>query len=121
MRKLTDQEEQLWTEVTQTVRRLDDPTPMPFSRSPQRETAPEPSWVLDLHNMTLEDAYRASLGFIADAGVCGVKSVVIITGLSGRIRTEFPIWMERASLRHVEVLNGGGAFRCHISRNQRVS
>lgn len=121
MRNLTEDEKKLWNDVTRTVHPIDDPTPVPFSRVRNRPPAAEPAMVLDLHNMTLDDAYTASLSMIADARALGVRSVMIITGLSGRIRAEFPIWMERASLRELEVLNGGGAFRCHLSPKARIS
>ena len=87
-----------------------------------------PEAALDLHGMTLAAAERAVSSFLAEQAGQGHRVVLIVTGkglrldggrvLGGRIRAEFPGWLERADnrarvagfraahLRH----GGGGAF-----------
>lgn len=64
---------------------------------------------LDLHGMTLAAAERAVTTFIADAAAQNRRVVLIVTGkgmrleggrvFGGRIRAEFPNWLERAENR----------------------
>jgi DNA-nicking Smr family endonuclease len=88
----------------------------------------EPDARLDLHGLTLAQAERALARFLERAQASGCKVVLIITGKGqrgddgrigeGRIRAEFPHWLNRpenracvhgvraAHVRH----GGGGAF-----------
>lgn len=47
----------------------------------------------DLHGLTIEAAYRFLIGVIIALNEHEIKSVRIITGKSGAIRSEFPLWM----------------------------
>lgn len=45
------------------------------------------------------------------------KGITVVTGKSGPICREFPLWMEgHPSVRDVEELNGGGAFRVRFKK-----
>jgi DNA-nicking Smr family endonuclease len=95
-----------------------------------------PEAKLDLHGMTLAAAERAVTRFLAEASASGHRVVLIVTGkglrldggrmLGGRIRAEFPGWLERADnrllvagvksahLRH----GGSGAFYVLLRRKR---
>jgi len=73
---------------------------------------------LDLHGYGLNDARFESVMFIKDAKKFKLKYVRIVTGLSGQIRREFPLWLENIpEIRRYEVLNGGGAFKIFLKKN----
>lgn len=69
---------------------------------------------LDLHGLSVEDAYSATMDFLNGA----TGSVTVVTGQSGPIRREFPQWIERIKHARIEELNGGGAFRIHFRRKR---
>jgi DNA-nicking Smr family endonuclease len=88
------------------------PPPQTFDRDIDRalgrgRRAPQAS--LDLHGMTLAAAERAVTRFLAEASAGGLRIVLIVTGkgwrleggrvMGGRIRAEFPAWLERADIR----------------------
>jgi DNA-nicking Smr family endonuclease len=68
-----------------------------------------PEATLDLHGMTLAAAERAVSRFLEEAAVLGLRVVLIVTGkglrrqdgrmFGGRIRAEFPGWLQRADNR----------------------
>jgi hypothetical protein len=69
--------------------------------------------------MTLGEARSLVMSTLHAARAEGRRSFVVITGRSGAIRREFLFWVdENPSLRSVETLNGGGAFRLHLFRNK---
>ena len=51
---------------------------------------------LDLHDLTLEEAYEEFRDFIHDAYTNSISKVEVITGKSGQIRKEFPYWSENS-------------------------
>lgn len=80
----------------------------PFDRDVDRALARgkrRPQATLDLHGMTVAAAERAVAGFLADSAAQGLRVVLIVTGkglrlesgriFGGRIRAEFPDWLER--------------------------
>ncbi len=74
---------------------------------------------LDLHGMTLQQACSDTRQFIMEAKWAGLKYVTVITGLSGGIRREFPMWVEpMIEVRKVEAVNGGGAFKVFLKRHR---
>lgn len=107
----------LWKKVTATVNPLDGP------RSPRpRPDVPfvEPN-TLDLHGMTIQEAWRRTRKFLYGNGnqKDGHKTVTIITGKSGDIRREFLDWLDRIStVKSAEELNGGGAFLIKLKRSE---
>jgi DNA-nicking Smr family endonuclease len=68
-----------------------------------------PEAKLDLHGMTLAAAERAVARFLAESSEHGRRLVLIVTGkglrleggrvFGGRIRAEFPAWLDRADNR----------------------
>jgi DNA-nicking Smr family endonuclease len=87
-------------------------TPLPFDRDVDRALSRGRRVIeakLDLHGMTLAAAERAVTTFIADAAAQNRRVVLIVTGkgmrleggrvFGGRIRAEFPNWLERAENR----------------------
>ena len=98
-----------------------------------------PEAKLDLHGMTLAAAERAVTRFIADASEQNRRVVLIVTGkglrleggrvFGGRIRAEFPGWLERAenrarvaSVRTAHPRHGGsGAFYVLLRRKRAPS
>jgi DNA-nicking Smr family endonuclease len=94
---------------------------------------------LDLHGMTLAAAERAVTTFIADASAQNRRVVLIVTGkgmrleggrvFGGRIRAEFPAWLERAEnrarvagVRPAHPRHGGsGAFYVLLRRRSSAS
>lgn len=65
----------------------------------------------DLHGMTLQQAYHAVQQALQEGGG-SQGSITFVTGKSGKIREEFPRWLEgHQEILRTEELNGGGAFR----------
>lgn len=128
------------------VTRAARPTPavveQTFDRDVDRALAKgkrTPQAKLDLHGMTLAAAERAVTIFLADASERGLRVVLIVTGkglrleggrvFGGRIRAEFPGWLERAENRarvsgvrtaHTRH-GGGGAFYVLLRRRSSAS
>jgi DNA-nicking Smr family endonuclease len=87
-------------------------TPLSFDRDVDRALSKGKRAIeakLDLHGMTLSAAERAVRTFIADASDQNRRIVLIVTGkglrleggrvFGGRIRAEFPGWLDRAEIR----------------------
>ena len=67
---------------------------------------------LDLHGMTTQAAFQATISYIEVAKRQGVSSVVIVTGKSGTIREEFLFWVHcNENVARCELLPSDGAFR----------
>lgn len=119
-----------------------EPVLQPFDRDVGRDLAkgkraPEAS--LDLHGMTLVAAERAVSRFLAQSAGQNLRLVLIVTGkgmrleggrmFGGRIRAEFPAWLERADNRAVVTgvraahprHGGGGAFYVLLRRRSSAS
>ncbi len=109
----------------------------PFDRDVDRALARgrrRPEATLDLHGMTLAAAERAVAVFLAEASRRGLRVVLVVTGkglrmesgrvFGGRIRAEFPGWLERPENRvHIAGVRaahprhgGGGAFYILLRR-----
>jgi len=118
------------------------PVPQVFDRDVDRALAKGkrmPEAKLDLHGTTLIAAERAVTRFIADASEQNLRVVLIVTGkgtrleggrvFGGRIRAEFPGWLERpenrariAGVRPAHPRHGGsGAFYVLLRRRSSAS
>lgn len=80
----------------------------PFDRDVDKALARgrrQPEATLDLHGLTLAAAERSVAGFLSSSAERGLRVVLIVTGkglrlesgrvFGGRIRAEFPLWLER--------------------------
>ena len=119
-----------------------NPTPLSFDREVDRALSKgrrRPEAKLDLHGMTLVAAERAVSAFIAESSAENRRVVLIVTGkgtrlesgrvFGGRIRAEFPGWLERpenrarvAGVRAAHPRHGGGgAFYVLLRRRSSAS
>lgn len=74
------------------------------------------SQVIDIHGLSIAEAYAAWLDFVTANHTLGYSVVTVITG-HGMIRSELPQWVTGDPLiRNLEELKGGGAFRLHFRR-----
>lgn len=115
MRDLTPDEKELWMRVTTTVTALGD-NRRPAIDAPFQFLNPIPAWVLDLHGLTVWNAFQETKSFVEKAYFAQVRRVTVITGRSGVIRDEFVEWVSRYPVQRYELLNGGGAFRLFINK-----
>lgn len=98
----TKEELELWRKVNET----DLPAFLSVKNIPPFEST------LDLHNMTIQDAYNAVYSHILKSYENGYNKILHITGKSGNICKEFPFWIERNKyVRYAESLNGGGSWK----------
>ena len=118
------------------------PVAQPFDRDVGRALAKgkrSPEASLDLHGMTLVAAEKAVARFLADSATQNLRLVLIVTGkgtrleggrmFGGRIRAEFPAWLERsdnralvAGVRTAHPRHGGsGAFYVLLRRRSSAS
>jgi DNA-nicking Smr family endonuclease len=118
------------------------PMSQPFDREVDRALSKgkrRPEAKLDLHGMTLVAAERAVSAFIAESSAENRRVVLIVTGtgtrlesgrvFGGRIRAEFPGWLERAEnrarvagVRTAHPRHGGsGAFYVLLRRRSSAS
>lgn len=109
---IDEEGKRLWGRVCETVRRLgSNLTPEEWRAQYETSWDYEPS-LLDLHGMTVREAYAATRQFIAETTH---REVIIVTGLSGQIREEFPEWIALSKrVQGSTILNGGGAFRIRL-------
>lgn len=50
--------------------------------------------ILDLHGLTLEESYNIVKEFLITSKTRNITKIIVITGKSGIIRKEFPLWLE---------------------------
>lgn len=73
---------------------------------------------LDLHGMTVHDAYMAVMEFFASTQH---RKVQIITGKSGQIRQEFVRWIENdRRVSRIIPKSGGGSYEIHFARPKTI-
>jgi dsDNA-specific endonuclease/ATPase MutS2 len=90
--KLSDEDLKIWKAVSSTVIPLGEPSPG-FPKYEKIKT----SKVLDLHNFSINDAYKILKEFLNDASSNNMKEVVIISGkgcIQNSIRRELPFWFD---------------------------
>ncbi|SJZ95572.1 DNA-nicking endonuclease, Smr domain [Enhydrobacter aerosaccus] len=118
------------------------PEPLAFDRDIDRALSRgrrSPEAILDLHGMTLAAAERAVSRFLEEAHALDLRIVLIVTGkglrqegdrlFGGRIRAEFPAWLQRGDnrtrVRGVKAAHprhgGGGAFYVLLRRRSSAS
>ena len=118
---LTPEDKKLWEEVMAGVTRI-------IPRSARHETKKMSIRVrdvsvpheLDLHGLTVQEAYAETLKFLRAAHHARYKHVTIVTGLSGQIKSEFETWVSPLPyVREVTQLNGGGAYKVKFFKPKR--
>lgn len=96
----------LWECVKRTI----IPLGQPRTGFPRLYPAQEPT-VIDLHGYTIHGAFAVVNRAISRATRAKVKTLTVITGRSGEICREFPVWAAlHGDVRTCTSLNGGGAF-----------
>lgn len=115
---MTTEDERLWKAVMDSV----VPLSLRSGAAPMRAPAlwePVSQKVIDLHGLSLNAAHSQALSFIREAHRLGHKRIIVITGLSGEIRREFPLWIEDLpQVRKNTVLSGGGAFEVDLVKQK---
>ena len=119
-------DEELWEEVKKTVK--------PVKRKAKRDLpkrlrvvcgTPRPlKTILDLHGLTVQEAFETSQRFITRARHAGLKEITIITGrgTTGKalIKNEFSGWLENPKLKpHIRThtwQNRGGAVKISLKK-----
>lgn len=82
---------------------------------------------LDLHGLTVEEAYRALSHFISLHQAAQTKQITVITGRGvgggGKIKREFEGWLSTPAFQNKIIqfkwLNDGGAVMLHLRRNKK--
>lgn len=119
----------LWENLKQSVlpfksgrKKEDIPPRLRVHRAPVKPV----SYTLDLHQMTLEEAYNISHKFIQRHYKLGSKKIQIITGKGhmggGAIRGEFGGWLDtpkfKQYIRETEWTNDKGAMNIWLRKNK---
>ncbi len=103
-RPLTKEEKELWQQFTSKAIPLDQvPKPPPLSteanrrpRTPlKKDKHPIPTARLDLHGMTIDQAFQSLTTFLANSQAQGHRCVLVITG-KGSVKTEH--WWQKAGI-----------------------
>ncbi len=114
-------DQQLWCQFTQDVQPLKKTGVVPVSMTKSITHAkphPHVHHTLDLHGMTLAQAYQAVQHHVQQ-GVHAYAYVTIITGKSGIMQGELPDWVRNMQgIRMCESINGGGAFRISFKKTR---
>ena len=114
---LTNDDKRIWEQVTKSVYPMGTPAP----GVPRGEIVSYQPASIDLHGLTIQNAYETLLGLVERSVVKQHKHLIVITGLSGEIRREFPIWCQtdrfKKYVRRIEGLRPepkDGAFRVYL-------
>ena len=91
---------------------------------PKYESTVAKSKRIDLHGMTVNDAYNAVCEFIEQHMQCNTPNIVIVTGKSGQIRDEFIGWLGKikAVVRYhaiVDTRGGVGSYRLYLNLTKK--
>ncbi len=118
---MSKEDKVLWEDYTKDVTPLGAPKP-PEPPPPMPVRFQFPSHKLDLHGLTLDEAYSATNDFLIEA-VHEYKSVTVVTGVSGDIKREFPFWFDKQHplVNRIEELNGGGAYRVYFKKRKKLN
>jgi DNA-nicking Smr family endonuclease len=75
--------------------------------------APQPTVKIDLHGFTVQDAFNYCADELYFCEINGHKLVEVVTGKSGQIRKEFPIWLDTWGYTGI-VAPHNGSFTVHL-------
>jgi len=118
-----------WDKLKESVRPLDTKRAQKElpPRLKVRRTVQKPiSYSLDLHRMTVQEAYQKTVQFIEKHHKIGTKKIQIITGKGqngqGLIRSEFANWLDTKTLkqyiRESEWTNDKGAMDIWLNKHK---
>lgn len=120
---LTEPDRKLWCAYVADVTPIRH-THVIVPASPQIKFTPKQvshvSPILDLHGMTLSEAHAAVLHHVQQMKP-HFPYVTIITGKSGVMKQELPVWVNNlAGVTSCEHDRGGGAYRITFKRDRQV-
>jgi DNA-nicking Smr family endonuclease len=71
---------------------------------------------LDLHGLTIQQAFNTTRQFLEEHRINGSRSAIVITGKGGKISDEFPAWIENLGyVRKCEpILDSTGDFGAYL-------
>ncbi|MGN0919565.1 MAG: Smr/MutS family protein [Alphaproteobacteria bacterium] len=121
-------DEDLWEEIKATlkpVKRRVKKT-LPKRLRVVRSVPKAPQTVLDLHGLTVQEAFESTQKFIQKAHRVGLKEITIITGrgTTGKamIKNEFDGWLEHPEFQpHIRMYqwkNKGGAVKINLKKKK---
>ena len=130
---LSDQDLILWENLKKTLKPLlkktaSEPTPFPKRLHVYAPPPRELLYTLDLHGLTVEDAYRVLRKFLTLHMRNQSKLITIITGKGspakeGLIHKEIQNWLDtpffKEQILDYRWLNGGGALELHLKRGKK--
>ena len=122
----------LWESIKQTLRPLvgnreKEPHPFPKRLRVHAPAERELMMTLDLHGLTVEEAYQTLRRFIMLHVRENTKAITVITGKGspkkeGLIHREIQNWLDvppfKENINEVKWLNGGGALEIHLKRKK---
>jgi len=115
---ISERDRSLWKRIASTVTRLGLPQPCRPAMMPIIMSSIAFPTTLDLHGYKIHDAYLKTIEYLKNARYHNLKTVIIITGKSGKINEEFPYWLDKMSfIRSINQINGGGAWRVIIKNS----
>lgn len=75
------------------------------------------SSILDCHGLTVQESYEKIISFIDKHYDEKTRKITIITGKSGQIKVEFPLWMSlNKKVRCHTILNNGGSWYVYLNK-----
>ena len=127
------QDMSLWEEFKKTVKPLPSPKKAPPIRKHffTRLFHPKTPAVLDLHGLTLEEAFLAVKSFLSEHALLRSKKVRIITGKglkgNGQIKKELPFWLSHKEIapfilraeKPTPKEGGDGALTLYLKREKK--
>ncbi len=119
----------LWNDLKKTVQPLETGVveqELPPRLKVRRAALKPVIYTLDLHQMTVEQAYQSTVKFIDKHYQIGTKKIQIITGKGrtgkGLIRSEFPGWLEtkpfKSCIREARWTNDEGAVDIWLKKSR---
>jgi len=130
---LSETDISLWESIKRTSKPLSDnqaQEPVPFPKKLRVHAVPERTLMmtLDLHGLTVEEAYHTLCRFVTIHLKEGSKKITVITGKGspqkeGLIHHEIQNWMDTSffkdRVREIRWLNGGGALEISLKRKKK--
>jgi DNA-nicking Smr family endonuclease len=109
--KLTEKDQQIWNDYIKSVMHKPETS---FVPTKGRDTTLRMK--LDLHSCTIQQAFNKTRQFLEDHHLFKTRSVVIVTGKSGKIAEELPLWCEnlgfvRSCVPILDKNGGHGAYQ----------